>query len=561
MRRFLTLILATASTGALAAIPVASAQAACGPSFWSVAQSWTHNDAFLFQASSDAAGDAMAAGYRYVINTAYDPMVVQWTGTKWAPMTVPAHGSDAILSGIAVNSASSAVAVGYFAPSSSANSHAFAEIWNGSSWTVSFPPTFKDGATFEPTSLTHAASTSASNVWAVGFHITSAHVQVPLIEHYSNGAWSVASNTQTGAGGTLNDVATDTPSDAWAVGSQNPTVSSQAPFAKHYTGTGWQTVSTPSLGTFSELDGVGIAAATDAWGVGSSFNGSIRVPIAMHWDGAHWSLVTVPNPSANGASLSSVTALGSKDVWAFGTQRTDQFGHSGPLIEHWNGTAWSIVPGASSIPPAGDDGFLDGSTFARGRVLTVGYTEPQGTSAGSTASQELCPVQVTDSGYSPTPADIALGAPVYWSVLASDAGSHAITDGQTGLFNSGVVAPGGSFTFQFKAAGNYEIVDTPTGRTGRIVVPMSAQPASGSTTTTFALQWATTAPPAGDVYDVVIKRPGDTAFSTWKPAQTTTGTNFIPDAGPGTYSFEARLRRLSPKGETAYSPPSVIAVS
>jgi hypothetical protein len=489
-------------------------------------------------------------------------LVLRWSGSKWDPMSVPPHGTDTILSGVAVNSATSAVAVGWFAPNSSASNHSFAEVWDGHSWTVSLPPTFKDGTTYEPTQLNHAAPAPGGGVWAVGYHITAAHVEVPLIERWAGGGWSVASNSTAADGASLTDVASDASGDAWAVGSQSPTLGSSAPFAKHFTGSTWQTVSTPTVNTFPQLDGVSVVGASDAWAVGSSVSGSVDVPLAMHWDGAHWTLVSVPNPSANGAGLRSVTALGANDVWAFGVQNTDQFGHTGPLIEHWNGSAWSIVPSAPGSPPAGDEGVLGGSTFTGGHVLAVGYNEPDNTSAGATASQQLCPVQVQDAGYVPTPATAGMGATVYWSVPASDTAGHSITDGNgTGLGNSGVLAPGSSFSFQFNAAANYTVTDTATGHVGRVVVPMSAQPASGTTTTTFTLQWATAGPPAGDVYDIQIERPGASAFSTWRSAQTTTGASFTPDGGAGTYAFRARLRRLSPKGQTSYSPASRIAVS
>ncbi len=296
------------------------------------------------------------------------------------------------------------------------------------------------------------------------------------------------------------------------------------------------------------------------WAVGQSFNGSIDVPITMHWNGTSWSLVSVPNPSANGSDLVSVKALGSGDVWAFGTQRSDAFGHSAPLIEHWDGTAWSVVPDSPDTPLAGDDGFLTGSAFTSGHVLAVGYTEPQNTSAGSTASQELCPLQVTDGGYQAT-VRLPMGTDARWSVLASDTGNHSITDGHpTGLFDSGSLTPGGSFDFQFNAASNYYISDTATGDRGGVVVPMTVAPSSGATTTTFTLQWATAPPPSGYVYDVQIKRPGDTKFSNWMLSQTGTGTNFHPDDGGGTYTFHVRVRRLS-GGYVDYSPAATITVS
>ncbi|HYS44322.1 MAG TPA: hypothetical protein VEM32_10130, partial [Geobacteraceae bacterium] len=40
----------------------------------------------------------------------------------------------------------------------------------------------------------------------------------------------------------------------------------------------------------------------------------------------------------------SVAALAPDDVWAVGS-RQPSFAEFQPLIEHWDGTAWSVVPG------------------------------------------------------------------------------------------------------------------------------------------------------------------------------------------------------------------------
>jgi plastocyanin len=561
VRRHCLAIAIAACVASLAAIPVSTAAAgACGPS-WSVARSWTHDDSFLFQASSDAGGDAMVAGYRYIINTAYKPIVLQWNGAAWQSTVVPGHGNDTILSGVAVNSPTSAVAVGWWASTSSAPPRTFAVVWNGSSWSISQPWTGRNGTAFLATQLTHAASTSASNVWAVGFFDNASRQEIPIVEHFSGGGWSLARDRAVGIGGQLNDVATDSTTDVWAVGTQSPNLSSGTPLVEHYNGTSWQDTATPSVGTFSELDGVGIASANDVWAVGRSSTGSTFEPIAMHWDGTKWSLVPVPNPSTNGAALVSLKVLGSHDIWAVGSQRTDAFGHNGPLIEHWDGTAWSIVDSAPDSPPAGDEGVLTGTAYSDGHVLATGFNEPQNTSAGITSAQELCPVQVTDAGYSPPTLRVPFGTDVPWSVLASDTAGHSITEGDAGLFNSGVLAPGGSFNFLFGAAGSYTISDTASSHTGKIVVPMTVTPASGGELTTFTLQWALGAPPAGHVYDIQIERPGDTAFSNWMVGQTTTGSTFTPDGGAGTYSFRMRVRRVSPRGQTGFSPPVTITVS
>jgi hypothetical protein len=503
----------------------------------------------------------MAAGWRYIVNTAYKPLILRWNGQKWVPMSVPARDKNSILAGITVDSATSAVAVGTWAPRSSENSRAFAEVLSPAGWTISYPVTLRNGPAYLTTDLNHLASTSSSNVWAVGSYISPSHTSVPLIEHFDRGVWTLSNDSPVGSSGGLSDAATNEPDNAWAVGGAVRS-GVPGPLVEHWNGSGWQVVTIPVLGTSSGLNGVAIGSTNDVWAVGQSYNGSITVPIATHWDGTQWSTVPVPNPTSFGGYLNSVTVIGPKDVWAFGAEQVDQFGAAfAPLIEHWDGTAWSGVPSAPESPPGGDSGYLESSTFTGGHLLTVGYVEPTNTAAGSTAAEQICPIQLTDVGFSPTPALVPLGREAFWSVPATDAASHSVTDDNgTRLFDSGLLEQGGSFDFEFDDAASFDVIDTATGHAGTVSVQMTAAPASGTTTTSFALRWASVSLPAGYVSDVQIRRPGASGFSNWLQSETATGTTFIPDAGPGTYSFRARLRKLSGSAHTLWSASrSVIA--
>src|SRR5438874_2398880 len=55
-----------------------------------------------------------------------------------------------------------------------------------------------------------------------------------------------------------------------------------------------------------------------------------------HWDGTSWSVVSSPR-LPKGSSLLGVTAPASNNAWAVG------FSPSGALVEHWDGTSWSLV--------------------------------------------------------------------------------------------------------------------------------------------------------------------------------------------------------------------------
>jgi len=68
--------------------------------------------------------------------------------------------------------------------------------------------------------------------------------------------------------------------------------------------------------------------------------------IFEHFDSSSW--IVVPGPqTSDHISISSLAASSGDDVWAVGSQRG--FGRRAPtlqLIEHFNGSSWTIVPGA-----------------------------------------------------------------------------------------------------------------------------------------------------------------------------------------------------------------------
>lgn len=91
--------------------------------------------------------------------------------------------------------------------------------------------------------------------------------------------------------------------------------------------------------------GVPSKRQNDMWAVGSYFSGDPLYPLhalIAHWDGTTWSAVASPQPEG-GYELSAVAALSSTDVWAVGTYNLESDNLPQALIEHWDGSAWSIV--------------------------------------------------------------------------------------------------------------------------------------------------------------------------------------------------------------------------
>jgi hypothetical protein len=144
--------------------------------------------------------------------------------------------------------------------------------------------------------------------------------------------------------------------DVWVVGDNDPgrTDSPGTPiFAEHWDGRTWHTaaVPVPSDVFAADLLGVSTLNSHDAWAVGSMQvvrgDESVGESLIEHWDGTAWQAVKLPVDAA-ATYLSSVTASGPNDVWAAGSINAE------PLVLHFDGKAWSRVPGIAAVPGGGE---------------------------------------------------------------------------------------------------------------------------------------------------------------------------------------------------------------
>jgi hypothetical protein len=141
----------------------------------------------------------------------------------------------------------------------------------------------------------------------------------------------------------------------WAVGDYSSGSWPQT-LVEHWDGSVWSVVSSPNPAPFyNYLYGVAAVSANDVWAVGNdSFGGDHSDTLVEHWDGSVWSVVSSPTPGQyNG--LNGVAAVSASDVWAVGWHTGGPHGYT--LVEHWDGSAWTVV---SSPGPGGNSNSLDG---------------------------------------------------------------------------------------------------------------------------------------------------------------------------------------------------------
>jgi hypothetical protein len=199
-------------------------------------------------------------------------------------------------------------------------------------------------------------ATSPADAWAVGGSAASTSNQT-LAEHWNGSSWTAVATPDPVAscqdgniqwtGNTLDSVAAVAPNDVWAVGHS---CYERNALAEHWDGNAWRIVPTVSFNTGGDgiqntLNGVAAVSTSNVWAVGThtASNGAYQTLIE-HWNGSAWSVVASPSPSGSADVLNAVAASGAGDVWAVGYQNGSA---RQPLIEHWNGSTWSVVPSPS----------------------------------------------------------------------------------------------------------------------------------------------------------------------------------------------------------------------
>jgi hypothetical protein len=159
------------------------------------------------------------------------------------------------------------------------------------------------------------------------------------------GTWKVVPSPNGGnqpAGNALLATAALSPTDAWAVGAEpNPNQYLTAPLAEHWDGTRWSIVTTPAISAPTvQLNSIAAVNSGNAWAAGYSDDPNCLCgkTVVEHWNGSRWTRHTTPNPGV-ADYLTGIAATSATDVWAVGYEWISNFVEL-PLLLHYNGTTW-----------------------------------------------------------------------------------------------------------------------------------------------------------------------------------------------------------------------------
>lgn len=232
------------------------------------------------------------------------------------------------------------------------------------------------------------------DAWAVGYSVgpqVSLTPERTLIEHWNGQRWQIAAspNGKTGnalpENGILNAVAAVSKNDVWAVGSYQARVGgigveNDNPLIEHWNGSAWQVVpaatSPMSRGPHSpsgngKLNAISVVSANDIWAAGEAMMSNVKAqpPLLEHWDGKQWSVI--PSFQLTGPIvLNGLAVVSARNIWVAGGSSTVQ-----GLLAHWDGSRWKLF----TFPEVLSFDHLSASTpddiWATGTSLATGSSQ------------------------------------------------------------------------------------------------------------------------------------------------------------------------------------------
>jgi len=350
------------------------------------------------------------------------------------------------LSSVAAVGSNDVWAVGYFSYGNF--DQTLAEHWNGTAWSVSNSSNANGGGN----RLNGVAVVGASDVWAAGAYYNGSNVERTLTEHWDGSSWSIATSANQGTSNNqLNAVAAVGTSDVWVVGYYNAGLYNQT-LVEHWNGTTWSVVASPNPGTHDNyLYAVTAVATNDVWAAGYSYNTgtSLYETLIEHWNGTAWSVVTSANVTGDNNYLAGISASGASDIWAVGQHFG--VGSNQTLALHWDGSAWAVV--SSPNVGSGDNRLYGIVARSSTDAWADGYANDSGTQ----------PLAVHWDGSA-------------WSVVASDTPS---TGGQ--FYGMAAVAAADVWAVGFSGAAT--LVEHDTGPCPPTPTPPPTQTPGGPTAT------------------------------------------------------------------------------
>lgn len=289
------------------------------------------------------------------------PVIERLRHGHWSIRAVRSAEATGGLSGVSCPARRSCTAVGDL--STPSTTFTWATHWNGSAFSTESTPSPSAPAAVKLNAVSCASSTSCI---AVGQYTDTTGFDQTLAEAWNGAQWSIqATPNSSGLGDRkFNGVSCPTPTACVAVGSDD-----DGQLAESWNGTSWATLATPNVPGAS-LSAVSCTAASACTAVGP-VDGESSPVLAERWDGTTWSVQSVPEPTADQGQLNAVSCASATACTAVGefTNDVPAPGTLHPLAAAWNGAAWTL----QTVPsPANEASFTSVSCTMSSACISVG---------------------------------------------------------------------------------------------------------------------------------------------------------------------------------------------
>lgn len=382
--------------------------AASAPGNWSTIDSPSvggeHSQNFLFGLSCVSASDCWAAGYVLPAgSTSGITLIEHYDGAAWSVVDSPnsSAGTANYLQAVKCVTSSNCWTAGYYYNGTIFQT--LIEHFDGTEWSIVSSPNQLDGnGNAQSNELFAVACNAVDDCWAAGGTIANSApffaLGQPSLEHYDGTSWSVVTSPPvTAADGFLYGITCTATDDCWAVGEVSDSLGAET-LIEHYDGSAWTIVSSPnSANEQNYLYGVACSSASDCWAVGYDYTQDAQPyrTLIEHYDGTSWSIVSSPNASSTqGNFFQAVTCAKQNDCWAVGYYVNDADTNTFTLSEHYDGSAWTVVDTPNLGRGADDLQAIE--CLTAGDCWAVGYSYDYAAATQYTLAEHyVIPLQIT----------------------------------------------------------------------------------------------------------------------------------------------------------------------